>query len=250
MARHPDDDDYDDRPTRREYTHKTKGSFLSAFGMGSGAVLGILFVLVGLPILVCGGCLMIGVMATKKDSAKQNQKSDSPTTSATTSPPVSDDQTGEIGKEIRFGSLGMTVESIQLTSFSATSSLGRVFQSSKSDPDIVVRINLKNHDANKMVKATAQSGKAKMTDEHGNDYSEMHLMNEAGLPLRTDGSISAGHYIEFQSDEKVVDALVFKKPVPGANTITITLDAAQYGGKGKIRYVVNRDEFSPSAKSK
>ncbi len=193
----------------------------------SGLLIAILALAVGIPVLACGGCLMIGLVGKKNDSSQA----------------ASEDPQGEVGKEIRFGPLGVTVERIHLGVFSATTSTGRVLRSDPNDPDLVVNIKFKNHDPTKRIKVNAQAGKATLVDEHGNEYPTMSLQNELGLKIKTDGAIEADHYKEFASDESPTDVLVFKKPVPGANTLTLTLDATQYGGKGKVRYVVGRDVF-------
>ncbi len=234
---------------RSEHTHQTKGSFLSGFGLGSGVIMGILFVVVGVPILICAGCVAIGLIGTKRDSASpaaSTEKAGDAKANGVQPPSkeASNDRDGEIGKETLFGSLGVTVDTVRFNTFAATTDLGRTFFSDGRDSTVVVRISLRNHDPNKLAKASAQSGKATLTDEHGNVYSEVFLTNEIGLKITTDGSIPRGHYIEFSADKAHADALVYQKPVPGAKTLTLAIDAEQYGGKGKVRYVVGRDVFS------
>ena len=53
-------DDYDDEPPDQ------RGAFASGFGFSSGCLMGALMVFVGLPLLACGGCAMLGLIGSAR----------------------------------------------------------------------------------------------------------------------------------------------------------------------------------------
>lgn len=63
----PRDDD-DDRPyrSRHDISYRRKGAFGTAFGASSGCLLGVGVVVVGIPLLVCAGCIGLGLLAPKR----------------------------------------------------------------------------------------------------------------------------------------------------------------------------------------
>lgn len=227
------DDDYDDdeRP-RRRYDRPQRSSFGTAFGLSTGCLLGVLTVLVGIPLLVCGGCLLIGskVSQNMNQAIQEKEKEEAI------------ERTGKMGEEIRFGSsLGVTLERVGVEKVSATSPSGRELTS--SDLLFVAHLRFKNYDPNSLVKVKGQSNET-LIDDHGNKYKTMSITTEVGIPAKISGQIGSGHYIELRSDESHGDVVVFERPLPGANTLTLTLDADSYGGKGKLKYILPKSSWT------
>ena len=228
----PVDDEYLDetrpRRSRREYDRRPNSSFGTAFGLSTGCLLGVLSVLVGVPLLLCGGCLMLGGLLKKSLPPVETSNEETP------------DMLKNIGEEARFGALGVTLANVSVGNVSGTSPSGR--QLTSSDLLFIIRLQFKNYDPNAIAKVEGQSN-ATLQDEHGNKYKPMSITTEVGIPAKIDGQISSGHYVELRSDEMKSDVLVFERPVPGAASLTLTLDAKKYGGSGKLKITIPRSAW-------
>jgi hypothetical protein len=150
---------------------------------------------------------------------------------------------GVIGQEMRFGDLGVTVTSIRQTGYGSHTAAGRQMGHNVA---LVVSLRLKNYNPNRVLRVPGQSGSAKATDDVGNEYPEVQPVNEWGLENTIDGQIEDGTALNLRSDVIGEDRVIFSRPVPGANVLTVTMDAAQYdGGSGKIVFRVPRSVWLP-----
>lgn len=194
--------------------------------MSTGCLLGALSVLVGIPILICGGCFIVG------DSLrKASDRGDEGPIVIT-----------ELNEEVRVDDMGVTVQSAKVVGFSSVTAGGRqMFH----NPEFVVRLKLKNYNSNRVIDAGAQSGVAKLTDDIGNDYKELLATNEFGLNNTIDGQIPDGHVRPVRSDADGQDVIVFSRPVPGASKVDLLLDATKYGGSGKIKVTIMKAAWLP-----
>jgi hypothetical protein len=152
------------------------------------------------------------------------------------------DKEYKFGEEMRFGDLGATVVFAGQAGFTSTTSAGRqLFH----DPEFVVTIQFKNYNPNRVVEAGAQVDAATLEDDVGNRYSRIKAKNEIGLENKIDEQISSGKVRPVRSDDKDArDLLVFERPVPGASTLTLTLDASKYGGSGKIKVKIPKSAWA------
>jgi hypothetical protein len=101
-------------------------------------------------------------------------------------------------------------------------------------PAFVVQISFKNYNDKRILTAGPQTGNCALSDDVGNTYRELHAVTDLGLPAAVHGQIPKGKVREVRSDEKAGDAVVFDRPVKGANEVRLTLDARAYGGSGRL----------------
>jgi hypothetical protein len=150
---------------------------------------------------------------------------------------------GVIGQEMRFGDLGVTVRSIRQNNYTSKDILGTTLYHSDA---LVVSLQIKNYNPNRQHPVPAQSGYARVIDDVGNSYKELHATNEFGSRTDMDGQIEPGKALYLMADRIGEDRVVFGRPVPGANVLTVTLDASRYdGGSGKIVFRVPRSVWLP-----
>jgi hypothetical protein len=190
--------------------------------------MGILAVVFGIPLVIYGGFLFVGMMAKKK----QTDSGDSGSPWETRS----DDQTAKLWAEVRVGSIGITLQRVGVESVEATTPSGSDLAS--TEQHLVCRLRIVNTDPKSIAQANGQGLGAKLTDELGNKYKIMTIITEAGIPAKIKGQIPAGDSIRIRSDETGGDVLVFERPVPAAKTLILTLSADRYGGAGSIRFEI------------
>jgi hypothetical protein len=175
-----------------------------------------------IPVLCCG--LPIGMFMVAKISDKLA--------------PVDEHNMGE---EIRFGDLGVTVTQAQVSGYSSRTAAGRLMNHT---PEFVIHTKFKNYNPKRVVKAGSQVRSSTLVDDVGNSYQGIRATNEIGLTNEIEGQISPGMAIEVRSDEPATDVLVFDRPVQGASFIFLTLDASKYGGSGKVRIKIPKSAWS------
>lgn len=137
-----------------------------------------------------------------------------------------------VGEEVRFGDLGVTVYSARVVAWGSMSSGGHPHV---HPPDFVVVLTLTSHNPNRELSVQGQTGHCSLADDVGNTYGEMQAKSEGGFTNTINGQIQPGQPRRVRSGEPANDIVVFRKPVPGASAVTLTLDATRYGGQGKIR---------------
>jgi hypothetical protein len=140
-----------------------------------------------------------------------------------------------LGEELRFGDLGVTVNRARVESYGSMTSVGQLLL---HEPALVVRIGIKNHNANRVVEAGSQSDSATLADDVGNRYDRIVARSQIGLPTRVPGQIPPGSVLRVRSDEREEDVLLFDRPVPGASVLTLTLDGSRYGSSGKVKVTI------------
>jgi hypothetical protein len=144
------------------------------------------------------------------------------------------------GEEMRFGDLGVAVRRARVEGFTSVTPAGRqLFH----QPAFVITIGLKNYNPNRVIDAGAQVDAARLEDDVGNRYDGIKAVNEIGLAGRIEGQIPPGMARPVRSDEDARDVLVFDRPVPGASTLTLTLDASRYGGLGRLKVQIPRSAW-------
>jgi hypothetical protein len=116
--------------------------------------------------------------------------------------------------------------------------------------EFVVFISFRNYNPNRIIKAGSQVDVAILRDDVGNTYQGIRATNEIGLTNSIDDQIPAGMARPVRSDQPGWDVLVFERPVPGASTVTLSLDASQYGGVGRIEVQVPRETWSIEAQQR
>lgn len=141
-------------------------------------------------------------------------------------------QVCNIGKEIRFGDLGVTVMRGRVEAFGSVTSSGHVIV---HDPGFVITIALRNYNPNRVVEVGSQADIATAADDVGNRYRAIKTTSDIGLPTRIVGQIPPGKSLGVRSDEPDGDLLVFDRPVPGASLVRLTLDSSRYGGSGSLQ---------------
>lgn len=181
--------------------------------MGIGAVV------IGIPLLVCGGCLGLGLLVKPKDTA----------------PTVSPDQgPTKWGDSAAVGSMRVKVVSARVEKYRAKNSLGTEFTS--ADEALVITIEISNTDTTKNGTASGSGGiinsSAKLKDNFGNDVPLQHLQGATHTIGQLEGTV------EVRADKPVSDVLTFNQPVPAAKMLTLTLDAKKFGGKGDLVFEI------------
>jgi hypothetical protein len=176
----------------------------------------IVLTIVGVTLPVIGGSKRIGGWGTGSSQS-------------TSSAPVT--QTVNLGEEIRFGDLGVTVVSAKLDSYTSSTAAGRKMT---HDPALVATITFKNYNPKTIIDAGSQADHAELNDDVGNKYSGIRAINEIGLTNQIDGQIPPGRVRRIRSDESSGDVLVFDRPVAGAAVLLLTLDAKRYGESGQV----------------
>lgn len=200
---HEDDDDDDDRPRRQKKNGKTL--LYALLGVG-----GVMLAVIGV------SCIGLVSLASKGVQKKPGDRT----------------AEYEIGQEMRFGDLGVTVVSAKIASFTSTTAAGRPMT---HNAELVVRLELINHNPNRVLDAGSQVEVCRLVDDVGNEYTAIRAVNEWGLENRIDGQIDRGRARPLRSDQNGSDVLVFSRPVPGASRLVLTLDATQYGGNGRVK---------------
>jgi hypothetical protein len=137
-----------------------------------------------------------------------------------------------VGKEVRIGDIGVTITRAGISGYRSTSPSGHPLE---HQPDFVVALDFKSYNPDRILQAQYQTGRCKLVDDVGNRYSEIKTETEAGFRSAIDGQITYGMARDLRSDARGTDVLVFDRPVPGAKTLILTLDAKAYGGTGTIR---------------
>ncbi len=151
-----------------------------------------------------------------------------------------------VGEEVRFGDIGVTVTSMSLQSFISDGRGGAV----QHRPELVVQIGIKNHNPNRILNAGSQRDSARLLDDVGNTYRHIDTFDESNNRTMPRGQIPTGQATGVRSEKPQGDCVVFTRPVAGATTITVELDAAAYGGTGTIRVTVPREVFDPPVRPK
>jgi hypothetical protein len=141
-----------------------------------------------------------------------------------------------------FGDLGVAVTDARETGYTSTTASGRrLFH----NPAFVVTIKFKNYNRNRIIKAGAQVDVATLDDNVGNRYDRIEARSDLGLAAHIEGQIERGYVRPVRSDEEAGDVLVFDRPVEGASTLTLTLDASRYGGSGKVKVKIRLRRVRP-----
>jgi len=152
------------------------------------------------------------------------------------------DIVAESGKEMRFGDLGVTVTGARVMSFrSIRPSGGELVHGS----ELCVGITFKNYDTTRIAHAQSQIGHCSLTDDVGNKYSLVTAKTDAGFRAAIQGQIPQDMEIDVRSEMTGQDLLVFSKPVEGASSVTLTLDASRYGGQGLIEVTFPKSMYKP-----
>jgi predicted Zn finger-like uncharacterized protein len=141
----------------------------------------------------------------------------------------------DLGEEMRFGDLGVTVMRGRVEEFLSVTSIDRPVL---HDPALVITLAIKNYSPNRIIEVGSQTDVALAEDDVGNKYHPLNTRSEFGLPTRILGQIPPGKVSRVRSDEPAGDVLVFERPVAGASLVWLNLDASRYGGTGTIRVYV------------
>jgi len=143
------------------------------------------------------------------------------------------------GESATVGPLRVGLKSASLTSYSGSSPSGVVHNS--TTPGVVVVVQVTTDDKTKEHTAKGAIGSAKLADDHGNDLPVMRLKAETGFTCQIHGQLKAGSSYAVRSDDPLTDTLVFDRPVEAAGTLTLKLDARNYGGDGPLLFEIPRD---------
>jgi hypothetical protein len=217
--------DDDDTPRRRKPVAK------SSSGMpvwGWLAIAGL--VVFGGMLLVCGGCVAL-VSRITPSPADVIEASATPT---------------RFGESAKFGPLSVQVKSARLSTYSGTSPAGHEVVSSSSG--VLIALQTSTTDATKEHAAKGAISSATLKDQFGNSLSTMRLKTDFGFTCEINGQLKGGSSYTVRSDRPLGDLLVFDEPVPAASTLILTVDAANYGGKGELKFEIPESEWKPKKK--
>jgi Zn finger protein HypA/HybF involved in hydrogenase expression len=142
----------------------------------------------------------------------------------------------KVGEEVWVGDVGVTVAWVGVTRFQSHSPAGHL---QDHEPELVVQINLKNRNPNRVIQVGGQSGACRVKDDVGNTYREISAKTDFGFTSTIVRQIPVGKGRDLRSDQNYEpgDVVVFDQPVPGASELVVTLKADVYGGNGTIRVV-------------
>lgn len=207
-------------------------------------------------IFVCGGGLLIykvgssGGAGVGKDGSS-NAESDSFGGSGFFG---GSSRRGKLGEEMLFGDLGVEVTLLGQGGVQGRTKLDRWLDSAEA----YFRVGLvfTNRNPTTRISVCGQINRARLKDEHGNSYRTVTITQEFGVPIRALCGSSTGLYYQIMPDEKVVvrsdkqqtDLILFERPVPGAQQLTMTLDAGCWESSRDVVFKINRytNEFTNS----
>ena len=146
-----------------------------------------------------------------------------------------------VGDTISFGDVSVAVISLKVGGLSGRTPAGNEM---RIDSVLLLKLRLKNFNANRIATVGGQAGNAVATDDVGNVYDAMVLKSEFGGEVRVPDLIGRGFVRDLRSDEPPsYDTVVFKRPVPGAKRLTIALDGTCYGGTDRPTVLAERAEW-------
>jgi pSer/pThr/pTyr-binding forkhead associated (FHA) protein len=153
-----------------------------------------------------------------------------------------DEQT--LGRELRFGDLGVTPSAARVRAYTSTTAAGRKMT---HEPALVVELALTNHNPEQTLTAHGQARSARLEDSTGRAFRALRATNELGLENAIDGQIRSGAGREVLADADERDVLVFEPPGPDAGDLVLILDAAKYGGTGSVRVRIPQSAWQSPA---
>ena len=187
---------------------------------------------------------------------------------------------GQLGQEVRYGELSITVEDLGEGTVSGLSTItldehfvdarqsggyeSTVAKARESGKQLVspasclrfgVRYQWYNPDGS--VRVAGQSGAARLRDSNGNEYKAVYLDDGAGrrgriycldrCQLFADEEVQVSERNNAFSD-RITDFLAFGLSPAGTQTLILSLDARGWGQRGKLEYVVHRSPQTDLAK--
>jgi hypothetical protein len=214
------DEEYDDRPRRR----KPSSALPLVMILGG----------VGVAVAGCIGFALVGA-ALGPRGRMANTTSD-PTGAA--SPAA----VHKIGEWIKVGDA-----EVRVTGARETNVLGRT-QIAKRQMNypvsLVVSLEIRVADPDRTFDIHPQTRRATATDDKGNRYKPVAITDEFGGYVDVDGMIRVDRVLRLRSDAAGADKVVFERPPPGANEVTVSFDATAYGGTGRFAVAVTRDQWT------
>lgn len=216
-------DDYDDdeRPRRRRPRAAAPRASKTPVLLIGGVVGGLVLV-VG----CCGGILLLG---------KKRGSDDANTARGVV----------KWGESANFGPLRVSIKSVALAHYSGDSP-SKVVHTSNS-PGLVVVLLIETDDKTKEHSAKGAVDSAKLKDTLGNTIPSMGLKTEFGWTCEIHGQLKGHASYAVRSDKPLTDTLVFDKPVEAATTLTLHLDARDYGGTGELVFEIPEEKWKPAA---
>jgi pSer/pThr/pTyr-binding forkhead associated (FHA) protein len=147
-----------------------------------------------------------------------------------------------LGRELRFGDLGVTPSGARVRAYTSTTAAGRKMT---HEPALVVELALKNYNPEQTLTAHGQVRSARLEDDAGHAYRALRATNELGLENAIDGQIRSGSGRAVRADADERDVLVFEPPGPDAGDLVLILDAAKYGGTGTVKVRIPQFAWHP-----
>ena len=213
-----DDDNDEDRPRRRR-----RRPLAAARSSAKPVWLIVCIVVVGLMLACCGGLFMLRHNALEV-KAKPPDKAEPPR------------EVVKWGGAAMFGTLRVKLKSAGLAGYSGDSP-SKVVQISNS-PGLVVVVLIETDDRTKEHAVNGANASARLTDTLGNTIRGMKMVTEFGITCDIHGQLNSWNSYPVRSDTRVSDTLVFSLPVQAATTLTLHLDAKNYGGTGEVTFEI------------
>ena len=215
------DEDYDeDRPRRRR-------PLIAARSSAKPVWLIVCIVVVGLMVACCGGFFMLtrnALEVIKEAKAKPPDKAEPPR------------EVVKWGEAAMFGTLRVKLASAGMAHYSADSPAKRVYSS--ASPGLVIVVLIETDDKTKEHAVNGADALSRLTDTLGNTIRGTGLVTEFGITCDTHGQLNSRSSYAVRSDKWVSDTLVFDKPVEAATTLTLHLNAKNYGGTGEVFFEI------------
>ncbi len=218
------DEDYDEdrpRPRRRRPLAAAHPSAKPVWRI-------VCIVVVGLMVACCGGFFM--VTRTALEVIKEVAKAEPPDKAE---PPR---EVVKWGGAAMFGTLRVKLASAGLAIYSGDSPSKRV-QISNS-PGLVVVVLLETDDRTKEHAVKGAHASSRLTDTLGNTIPRMTMVTEFGITCEIHGQLNSWNSYAVRSDTPLSDTLVFALPVQAATTLTLHLNAKNYGGTGEVSFEI------------
>lgn len=245
-------------------TYQMKGAFRTAFGLSSGCLLGALAVMVGLPLLACGGFLLVGAVGKVQEAAERAKDINNAKAIAAASTDEGESATAPKAAP-RATASGETVprrfiapdelceiDGATVHVFGAEVSKIRIRNNDGSSDEvgddclqIDIRISVKNPAKKYAYSSWRRSGyresKARLIDTLGNVYKSRYTT--------IDDIAGSTNYKTMYDGDSVRDVLVFDKPVPAADTLMLDLDGSNIDVTDKFRFLIKKSLWAkPAAK--
>lgn len=193
--------------------------------------------------IVCAGMLWMGKKAGEVQEAVEKSEQAERKQDQKPQPTQRHVQQLAFGESVAFGPLTVQVKTARLAHYQGRSPAKSVISSSQ--PGIVSTIVITTTDGTKEHTAKGATGTASLTDDLGNTISAMRLKTDLGFTCDIDGQLKGGGVYTVRSDKPLSDTLVFDQPVPAASTLTLTLDATNYGGTGNLVVTLPESIWKP-----